>query len=431
MAQSSDSATASPSPGPVASTSYAVEPSPPPGRPKRSVVWHYFVYDQDKNKSVCQIEVTRDHGDHSGPSKEVCGAAVTGKYPTNLKQHLRKDHPAQYQEALHKEEAEKAKEESAKHRSVGKQITVIESFKGKSQYDKSSQRYLHITKQLAIFIGSTNVPNSIVEDAEFRSLIKVLDSRYPMPSRTLIGKELDKVLATLKGNVAGFLSEARKVSLCADIWSKKGLSSSYLGVTAHFFSKKDHKRHIVTLCVRRMPSPHTAEHVRQVVEEVLDEWKLSHDKISVIITDSGSNMVAVFRQRVEVGGESDRGESEEVEEEQEDSEDEDQAENEEEDFETKELDREGTFMSFINRLACFAHVLQLVVRKFDEISSYRALLQRVRALTKRVNMSTKATEKLISLCGKKLIKDCPTRWSSTFLVVQKLLQVKSALLQEA
>ena len=126
-------------------------------------------------------------------------------------------------------------------------------------------------------------------------------------------------------------------------------------------------------------------------------------------------------------GESDRGESEEVEEEQEDSDDEDLVEDEKEDFETKELDHEVTFMSFINRLACFAYVLQLIVRKFDEISSYRALLQRVRALTKRVNMSTKATEKLISLCSKKLIKECPTRWSSTFLVIQRLLQVKSAL----
>ena len=123
---------------------------------------------------------------------------------------------------------------------MGKQITVIESFKGKSQYDKSSQRYLHITKQLAISIGSSNVSHSIVEDAEFRSLIKVLDSRYPIPSRTLLGKELDKVLATFKENVAGFLSQAHKVSLCADIWLKKGLTSSYLGVTAYFFSRKYH-----------------------------------------------------------------------------------------------------------------------------------------------------------------------------------------------
>ena len=86
---------------------------------------------------------------------------------------------------------------------MGKQLSVVESFKGRSKYDKSSPRYLQITKALAIFIGSTNVANSIIENDEFRSLVKVLDSRYPMPGRTLIGKELDKVLATLKQNVEG------------------------------------------------------------------------------------------------------------------------------------------------------------------------------------------------------------------------------------
>ena len=215
--------------------------------------------------------------------------------------------------------------------------------------------------------------------------------------------------------------------MCADIWSKKGLTSSYLGVTAHFYSKKDHKRHAVTLCVKRMPSPHTAEHVRQLVEEVLDEWKLPHDKISVILTDSGSNMVAAFRRRVDVGeGESSADDhEEEEEEEQEDGDDEGLVEVEVDDFE-KELDHEVTFLSLFNRLSCFAHLLQLVVRKFDGVSSYKALLQRVHSLLKRVNMSTRATERLVSLSGRKLIKDCPTRWSSTYLVIERLLQVKSA-----
>ena len=67
--------------------------------------------------------------------------------------------------------------------------------------------------------------------------------------------------------VEGFPSQARRVSLRADIWSKAGLTSSYLGVTAHFYSKKDHKRYTINLCVKRMPSPHTAENERQLVEE--------------------------------------------------------------------------------------------------------------------------------------------------------------------
>ena len=47
---------------------------------------------------------------------------------------------------------------------------------------------------MAVFIGSCNVPNSIVENAEFKSLIQVLDSRYPLPGRRLIGKELDSLI---------------------------------------------------------------------------------------------------------------------------------------------------------------------------------------------------------------------------------------------
>ena len=423
MAESSDSATPAPSPASTCS-----DPSPPPGRPKRSSVWKYFSYDKDNNKSVCQLEVTRDHGDCGGPSVEVCGVAIAGKYPTNLKNHLRTSHCKEYQEMVVSEkEEQKKKQTSSKVVNVAKQLTVVESLKGRPSYDRSSERYLKVTKQLAIFIGSTNVPNSIVENPEFRAFVKILDSRYPVPGRTLISKELDKVLVTLKQNIHALISQARKVALCADIWSKKGLTSSYLGVTAHFFSRKDHRRHVVTLCVKRTPSPHTAAHVREMVEEVLRDWELSTDKISLIITDSGSNMVAAFCNVVEK-----RGITEELDEDEEEEEDKDEDEDvdlveEAEDFEHKEIDHDITFSCFINHLACFSHLLQLVVRKFDEVVSYRLVLQKVRSLVKRVNMSTKATERLISLCGKKLVRDCPTRWSSTFLVIERLLQVRSSL----
>ena len=50
-------------------------------------------------------------------------------------------------------------------------------------------------------------------------------------------------------------------------------------------------------------------------------------------------------------------------------------------------------------------------------------------MVSKVNLSTKATEKLILLAGKKLRSDCPTRWSSTFLLVQRLLEVRTELSQ--
>ena len=58
-------------------------------------------------------------------------------------------------------------------------------------------------------------------------------------------------------------------------------------------------------------------------------------------------------------------------------------------------------MAFValKHVSCFAHTLQLVVRKFDEESSLKDLLKRARRLVRRFNTSTKATEKF-SLSGK-------------------------------
>ena len=44
-----------------------------------------------------------------------------------------------------------------------------------------------------------------------------------------------------------------------------------------------------------------------------------------------------------------------------------------------------------------------------------------------MNKSTKANEMLINKAGKKLIADCPSRWSSTFLMLRRLLLVKTEL----
>ena len=55
------------------------------------------------------------------------------------------------------------------------------------------------------------------------------------------------------------------------------------------------------------------------------------------------------------------------------------------------------------------------------------MLASAHALVKKVNKSSKATERLVYLCRKKLISDCPTQWSSTFLMIERLLDVKDAL----
>lgn len=76
------------------------------------------------------------------------------------------------------------------------------------------------------------------------------------------------------------------------------------------------------------------------------------------------------------------------------------------------------------RLSCFSHTLQLIVAKFDVVKPCKEAISICKKLVARFNKSVKATEMLIKLSGKKLIGDCPTRWSSTYLLLKRLLAVR-------
>ena len=164
---------------------------------------------------------------------------------------------------MKKNKAEKHKkkcEESLKHY---QQSTLRDSFTKQVAYSKESERYKLITGKLAIFVGSSNVANHLVENLEFKDLVRALDPRYPVElGRASINKELDQVFIELKAKISVHLQSANFISICSDIWSKKGLTSSYLGITAHFFSRSDHRRHTATLAVRRLVSSHTAYAIR-------------------------------------------------------------------------------------------------------------------------------------------------------------------------
>lgn len=99
------------------------------------------------------------------------------------------------------------------------------------------------------------------------------------------------------------------------------------------------------------------------------------------------------------------------------------------DFEGREVDHELVLGTVFKRVSCFTHTLQLVVNIFQQCKSFKNLLTSAHSVVRKVNKSTKATERLIALSGKKLVGDCATRWSSTYLLVLRMLQVRTALTQ--
>lgn len=133
-------------------------------------MWQYFMYNELTGKSSCQVETGEDVGRETESTKKVCAQEVAGKFPTNLKQHLKKYHIVQYQEVVQlEEEGKKRVRGKEKKGGLAKgQATLQQSFAAKSAYSKNSDRYRFLTKKLALFIGSTNLPIRLVENDELR-----------------------------------------------------------------------------------------------------------------------------------------------------------------------------------------------------------------------------------------------------------------------
>ena len=98
--------------------------------------------------------------------------------------------------------------------------------------------------------------------------------------------------------VSLYMESARKISFCTDLWMKKGMTSSYICISAHFFSSRDYASHCVMLAVRRIEHSHTGVAIRQIFDTILGEWGVPTNKVRAIVTDNGSNIARAFKEHV-------------------------------------------------------------------------------------------------------------------------------------
>ena len=416
------------------------------GRPKGGI-WDYFKFDEKENKSVCMVNVNSE-------DETLCGKVLKGKFPTNLKMHLKKCHAKECDqlEQEEKKQQEKQKQNKLKKKkssSLQDSSLIQKSLDQESKkYGDDSAKQKAITHKLAIFIGGSNVAISLVENAEFRELITELNPCYQTPGRFKIGKEIDQIYFKLRHDITESLNFAEKISFCVDVWSKKGMSASFLGLTAHCYNREKKVKCNVTIAVRRFESPHTADRVSSLVDTILKEWRIPSYKIFRILTDNGSNMLAAFKQDVllnandEMRDKTDIGPDVEIidapdfnndmetdddvevdEPAAEDTLNEDQTEN----YAECEMEHEIAFAEY-QRVSCFVHTLQLVVHTYDKSSHLTTTMSKAQRLVNKMNKSVKATEKLIAMSKKKLVSACPTRWSSSFLMISRLLEIKASVI---
>lgn len=126
-------------------------------------------------------------------------------------------------------------------------------------------------------------------------MMSKIDKKLTVPKKTKISNLVDTLYLTEKQKYKQRLAMARKITIGLDIWTKKGLTASFLAVSACYFNSQENKAEHILLNLKQMAHPHTAHSILNLVDESTEEWGIPKEKILTIITDNGSNMVAAFQ----------------------------------------------------------------------------------------------------------------------------------------
>ena len=256
---------------------------------------------------------------------------------------------------------------------------------------------------IAVFVMLSTVENLYSRD-ELIPYMCICDLGAAKQASNM-AKEISKV----REQVLALITEGRRFTIGMDCWSKKGLTASFLGISASFF----HPTHKVALTfllnLFEIEHPHTGEMIADKLQSSLHSWGIDPKKVLMVVTDNGSNMVkAVSMTLFEDDSEGTDDDDEEEEEEEEDTED---------------IGQTVT----LHRFPCLAHTLQLVLKAVETNAAYSQVMIKARSIVKKIRVSSVATEKLIARCGMTVVTECSTRWNSNMFMIERMLKTKDAI----
>ncbi|XP_077251230.1 zinc finger BED domain-containing protein RICESLEEPER 2-like [Tasmannia lanceolata] len=345
--------------------------SPPSLRRRklRSVIWNDFEKEEDSNGVLwakCK---------HC--KRNLTGSSTSGT--THLKRHLAHCPKNKNQDVRQKFLSwGQAKTDGS---------TCISNFK----FDQNQSR-----QDLAHMIMLHEYPFKIVEHPGFIKFAKNLQPLFKMVSRNTIKSDCLAIYKKEKEKLSTvFETIPGRISLTTDMWTSNQ-TLGYICLTAHFV---DHdwvlNKRIINFAVE--PSPHTAINLCDTIYRQLLEWKID-GKISTMTVDNlttNDSMCARLKEKLH-----------------------------------DTLPLEGKFF----HVRCCAHILNLVVQSGLEVINN--VIHKVRESVKYVKASQSRQQIFQELARvskisseKKVCLDVPTRWNSTFLMLQVALEYKDAFLQ--
>lgn len=321
--------------------------------------------------------------------------------------HLQRKHPTVYREYR-----------DSRGLNDGSQSSIANFFGATTTYGPLSARHqllsISLVKNLII---DCSLPLSIVENESFQKFVTALDPKFKPPSRTHIAlKMLPKLVEDKKKLLVELLQSANYVSCTLDLWSDRNCRA-FAAITAHMFV--DFQAKSCLLSFREMSGSHTGTKIAEVVESVLKEYSIQ-SKVEYFVTDNASNMKKAFTLLSSFHS-ADEDDSIPVD----DSEllDDETLWEDVDDLVTDlllngEETENADDIRKIDRLPCFGHTLQLVVKDgVDKIGrDSRGIISKCCKLSSTLHQSTLVKEAFEKHFGanRSIPQANATRWSSLF-----------------
>nr|XP_054592988.1 E3 SUMO-protein ligase ZBED1-like [Nothobranchius furzeri] len=290
---------------------------------------------------------------------------------TNMTVHLRRHHPDAKTSGVRE-----------KQQQPSMQKALPESFR--QPFTRDSKRAKEIDRVIATFIAVDMRPFSVVDNIGFREMLRVLEPRYNLPSRTYFTETAVPALYNeTKAKLETAVSAAPAVALTSDGWTSRA-TQSFLTVTVHYIDAEWQMKSSVLQT--RLIESHATNDLAKALSEAVEDWKLVRAKGTIpVTTDNARNIV-----------------------------------------------NSVTAAGLGPQIGCFAHTINIAAQKGMAVSKVSHLLAKMRKIVTFFHRSTtghnvlKRKQELLQLGEKKLIQDVSTRWNSTHDMMERYLEQKDA-----
>ena len=115
-----------------------------------------------------------------------------------------------------------------------------------------------------------------------------MEPGFQIPCEMTIKKMINQAYDWSRDQLFGIINkDGGFVNLTTDLWSSR-TNQGYIGVTATWIDSNFVLKETL-LTIQLLPSPHTAENIKDLLNRVITEWRLT-GRVFCITTDNGSNI---------------------------------------------------------------------------------------------------------------------------------------------